>query len=124
LNLVWLARAKMRFIRLTRREFIGLLGGAATAWPLAAWAQMRDRMRRIGMLMPTAADDRDAQDRIAALLQGLQQLGWTVGRNMRMEYRWETGNVDAMRKSASSWWRWRPTSSLPTAAPPWRRCGR
>ena len=83
-----------------RREVLTLLVGVA-AWPLAARAQQRDRMRRIGVLMPAAADDRDAQDRIAALLQGLQQSGWTVGRNIRMEYRWDTGNADAFRKSAA-----------------------
>ena len=60
-----------------RREFITLLGGAAAAWPLAARAQQGERMRRIGVLMPLAADDPEAQARIAAFLQGLQQLGWT-----------------------------------------------
>jgi putative ABC transport system substrate-binding protein len=63
-----------------RREFITLLGGAAAAWPLAARAQDRERVRRIGVLMPATADDRDAQDRLAAFLQGLQQSGWSVGR--------------------------------------------
>ena len=76
-----------------RREFIAALGGAAAAWPLAARAQQRDRMRRIGVLMPAAADDRDAQDRVAAFLQGLQQSGWSVGRNVRIEYRWGTGDA-------------------------------
>jgi hypothetical protein len=61
-----------------RREFITLLASAA-AWPLAARAQQREGMRRIGVLMPAAADDRDAQDRLAAFLQGLQQSGWSVG---------------------------------------------
>jgi ABC-type uncharacterized transport system substrate-binding protein len=84
-----------------RREFMALLGGAAASWPLVARAQQPERMRRIGVLMPAAADDRDAQDRIAALLQGLQQLGWTVGRNMRMENRWATTNMDAIRKHAA-----------------------
>ena len=71
-----------------RREFITLLGGAAAAWPLAARAQQRERMRRIGVLMTAAADDPEAQARIAAFLQGLQQLGWTVGRNVRIDTRW------------------------------------
>ena len=83
-----------------RREFIAALGGAAAAWPLAAPAQQRDRMRRIGVLMPAAADDRDAQDRVAAFLQGLQQSGWSVGRNVRIEYRWSTSDADAMRTNA------------------------
>ena len=57
-------------------------------------------MRRIGVLMPAAADDRDAQDRVAAFLQGLQQSGWSVGRNVRIEYRWSASDADAMRKNA------------------------
>ena len=69
-----------------RREFITLLGGAAAAWPLAARAQQGERMRRIGVLMSCAADDPEAQARIAAFLQGLQQLGWTDGRNVRIDY--------------------------------------
>jgi putative ABC transport system substrate-binding protein len=90
----------MAFDRLKRREFITLLGGAA-AWPHAARAQQTERVRRIGILMPAAAHDRDAQDRISALLQGSQQWGWTVGRNIRMEYRWEPGDVDAVRNRAA-----------------------
>ena len=74
-----------------RREFITLLGGAAAAWPLAARAQQRERMRRIGVLMPGTADDPECQARIAAFLQGLQQLGWTIGRNVRIDYRWGCG---------------------------------
>jgi len=73
-----------------RREFITLLGGAAAAWPLAARAQQPDRMRRIGVLMSTAADDPESQVRVAGFLQGLQELGWTVGRNVRIEWRWST----------------------------------
>src|SRR5262245_52414613 len=86
--------------KLKRREFITLLGGAA-AWPLAAGAQQGDRVRRIGVLMPAAADDRDAQDRLAAFLQGLQQSGWSVGRNVRIEYSWSSSDVDSVRKSAA-----------------------
>jgi putative ABC transport system substrate-binding protein len=70
-----------------RREFITLLGGAAAAWPLAAQAQQPDRMRRIGVLMSTAADDPESQVRVAGFLQGLQELGWTVGRNVRIDWR-------------------------------------
>ena len=77
-----------------RREFITLLGGAAAAWPLAARAQQAERMRRIGVLMPLAADDPEGQARLAAFLQGLQQLGWTVGRNVRIDIRWAAGNAD------------------------------
>ena len=77
---------RMQSDRLRRREFITLLGGAAAAWPLAARAQQAERVRRIGVLMAVAADDPEAQARIAAFLQGLQQLGWTVGRNVRIDY--------------------------------------
>jgi len=86
--------------QIKRREFITLLSGAAAAWPLAARAQ-GDRVRRIGVLMPAAADDRDAQDRLAAFLQGLQQSGWSVGRNVRIEYSWTSSDVDSVRKSAA-----------------------
>src|SRR5512139_3896379 len=84
---------------LKRREFIALLGGAA-AWPLAARAQQADRMRRIGVLMPMADDDPEGQARIAAFLQGLQQWGWTVGGNVRIDIRWATANADDIRRHA------------------------
>jgi putative tryptophan/tyrosine transport system substrate-binding protein len=71
-----------------RREFIGLLAGAATAWPLGARAQQNDHVRRIGFLMPSAETDTNAQSRVAAFRKGLQQLGWTEGRNIRIDYRW------------------------------------
>jgi len=67
----------------TRRKFIMVLGGAAIAWPLTARAQQPERMRRIGVLMPTASDNQRYQPYLAALLQGLQQLGWTDGRNVQ-----------------------------------------
>jgi putative ABC transport system substrate-binding protein len=71
-----------------RREFITLLGGAAATWPLPARAQQPERMRRIGVLMPYAADNPQAQARMTAFVQELQKLGWTDSRNMRIEYRW------------------------------------
>ena len=77
-----------------RREFITLLSGAAAAWPLAARAQQGERMRRIGVLMNLAADDPEGQARLTAFLQRLQQLGWTDGRNLRIDYRWGTGDAD------------------------------
>jgi ABC-type uncharacterized transport system substrate-binding protein len=83
-----------------RRQFITLLGGAAVAWPLAARAQQPDRVRRIGVLMNIAADDPDSPIRLAALLQGLQQLGWTVGQNIQIDYRWGGGSAELMRKYA------------------------
>src|SRR5262249_52987540 len=83
-----------------RREFITLLPGAAAA-PLAARAQERQGMRRIGALMNLAADDGDSPVRLAAFLQGLQQLGWTVGQNVQSDYRWGAGSADLMRKYAA-----------------------
>jgi putative tryptophan/tyrosine transport system substrate-binding protein len=83
-----------------RRQFITLLGAAA-AWPLAARAQQPERMRRIGVLIPYAADDPEGQARIAAFLQGLQQLGWTEGRNVRIDYRWSAGDADRARRYAA-----------------------
>jgi putative tryptophan/tyrosine transport system substrate-binding protein len=84
-----------------RREFITLLGGAAAAWPLAARAQQADRMRRIGVLMNLTADDSVSQDRLTAFVQGLQELGWTVGRNVQIDYRWGAGNVERYRTFAA-----------------------
>jgi len=83
-----------------RREFITLLGGAAAAWPLAARAQPANRIRRVGVLEGTAADDPESLARIGAFLQGLQELGWTDGRNVRIEYRWGSGNAERIRNSA------------------------
>src|SRR5215475_4651216 len=84
-----------------RREFITLLGGAAAAWPLAARAQRAERIRRIGVLMSTTPDDAEGQARIAAFLKGLQQSGWAVPGNVRLDVRWTAGNVDAARKYAT-----------------------
>jgi putative ABC transport system substrate-binding protein len=85
-----------------RREFITLLGSAAATWPMVARAQQPDRMRRIGVLTAgSAADDPDGQARSAAFLQGLQQLGWTDGRNIRIDYRQGAGDADNMRKYAT-----------------------
>jgi putative ABC transport system substrate-binding protein len=85
-----------------RRAFITLLGGAAAAWPLAARAQQADRVRRIGALIGApSADNPDAQANIRAFLQVLQQLGWTDGRNVRIDIRWGAGNADDIRKYAA-----------------------
>ena len=81
-----------------RREFITLLGGAAAAWPLAAQAQA-ERVRRVGVLQNFAADDAEGQVRLTAFGQGLQQLGWTVGRNLRIDYGWSVGDAEHIRKS-------------------------
>ena len=82
-----------------RRECIALLGSAAV-WPLASRAQQPERMRRIGVLTGVAADDLDGQARIAALLQGMQRLGWIEGRNVQIEYRWGEGNADDLHNYA------------------------
>ncbi len=84
-----------------RREFIKIISGAGVAWPLAADAQQSEQMRRIGVLMNTAADDREGQDGVAAFHQVLQQLGWTVGRNAQIDIRWGENNGDLDRKYAT-----------------------
>jgi putative ABC transport system substrate-binding protein len=84
-----------------RREFITLLGGAAAAWPLAAHAQQPDRTRRVGVLTSLAAEDAEARLGNAALLQGLQQRGGIVGRNLRIDYRFGAGKSDDIRKHAA-----------------------
>src|SRR5215813_10660874 len=83
--------------RMRRREFISLLGGAA-AWPVAARAQQGERVRRISVLMNLAADDPEGQARIAAFLQGLQEAGWAVGNNARIDIRWGAGDLDRIRR--------------------------
>src|SRR5437868_1985899 len=91
---------QMPFNHLNRREFIVLLGGTAASWPPAARAQQPGRTRRIGALMAMAADDPEVPVRVAALAQGLQQLGWTVGSNVRIDYRWATSDADRIRYAA------------------------
>ena len=85
---------------MTRREFITLLSGTAMAWPLAARAQQGERIRRIGVLMNLAADDPESPVRLAAFLQGMQQLGWNDGRNMRIYTRWAAADADRFRTYA------------------------
>jgi putative ABC transport system substrate-binding protein len=84
-----------------RRDFISLLGGAAAAWPLTARAQQPDRMRRIGILLPATADDEEYQVRIGAFMQGLQQSGWSIGQNVRVDTRWAKGSADDIRRHAT-----------------------
>ena len=99
-----------------RRDFITLLGGAAAAWPLAAPAQQPQRMRLIGMLMPGAADDPIYQARVGAFLQGLALLGWSIGRNMRIDTRWATPNAAEIRKHAAELAALRPDVILANGA--------
>jgi putative ABC transport system substrate-binding protein len=83
-----------------RRQFIVRLGSAA-AWPLVARAQQPDRMRRVGVFMNLAADDPEGQARLTTFLRGLQEAGWAVGRNLRVDIRWRAADVEQMRKYAA-----------------------
>jgi putative ABC transport system substrate-binding protein len=83
-----------------RREFIMLLGGAAAAWPLSAHAQQPERIRRVGVLMQLAEGDPESRIQVAAFLQSLSELGWTVGRNLRLDTRWGEGDADRIRRQA------------------------
>jgi len=83
-----------------RREFIGLLSGAAVTWPVASRAQQPERMKRIGVLMGVA-NDTEGQARLTSFLRGLQELDWTDGRNAKIEVRWAAGDADAARAYAT-----------------------
>src|SRR5437899_1347885 len=91
----------MQFDGLKRREFILLVSGAAAAWPLAARAQQGERMRRIGVLNSLAESDPEAKARIVAFEESLRKLGWTDGRNLRIEHRWAAGDRDRLRAYAA-----------------------
>jgi putative tryptophan/tyrosine transport system substrate-binding protein len=84
-----------------RRDFVAALSGAAVVWPLVARAQQPERVRRIGLLLPATADDAEFQDRVGAFLQALALLGWTIGRNVRIDTRWATTNPDDIRRHAA-----------------------
>jgi ABC-type uncharacterized transport system substrate-binding protein len=90
----------MHFDQLKRRELITLLGGAA-AWPIAARAQQGERIQRIGVLLPAAADDAEYQARVGGFLQALALLGWIIGRNVQIDTRWATANPDDIRRHAA-----------------------
>jgi putative ABC transport system substrate-binding protein len=85
---------------MNRRDFITLIGGTAVGWPLAARAQQGEPMRRIGVLTAFTEEDRESKARIAAFRQGLQELGWTDGRNVQIDIRWAAGNADLYRRYA------------------------
>ena len=88
-------------VTIGRRELLVALGGAAATWPLAARAQQGERMRRIGVLQSLAADDAEGQARLAAFAQGLQQSGWIIGRNVRIDTRWAAGDAERIRRYAA-----------------------
>jgi len=104
-----------------RREFISLLGGAAAVWPLASQAQQRERVRRIGVLMHLAVDDPDGQSRLAAFLQGLQEAGWAVGRNVAIEVRWAAADIESMNRFAKELVAHQPDLIFVTSTPLPRR---
>ena len=107
-----------------RRDFIKAIVGSAAAWPLAARAQQpRERIRRIGVLMDLAADDPEGQSRVAAFLQGLQEAGWAVGRNVNIDVRWAAGEADRYRRYAMEIVALTPDVIL-TSAPPSIRASR
>src|SRR5262252_9027714 len=84
-----------------RRQFITLLGGTVVGWPLAVRAQQAERMRRIGVILPATADDARFQTFVGAFLQELQSLGWSIGRNVRIDTRWATADAAAIRRHAA-----------------------
>ena len=84
-----------------RRKFLATLGSAAAAWPLAARAQQPEKVRRVGILMPFAPDDPEARLRVAALEQGLRDLGWVDSRNLRIDYRWAVGDPGRFHRYAA-----------------------
>src|ERR1700693_3693338 len=100
-----------------RRAFITLLGGATAAWPLAARAQQQNGVRRIGVLMGSAESDPEAKADLAEFVQGLQQLGWADGRNVRIDYRWANGDVDRRRTFAKELVELRPEVILANTTP-------
>ena len=90
-----------RGVYMRRRDFISLMVGSAVSWPIATRAQQPERMRRVGVLLSDAAEDLEGQARLAAFVQALQQLGWTDGRNVRVDTRWGAADADRYRKYAA-----------------------
>jgi putative tryptophan/tyrosine transport system substrate-binding protein len=100
-----------------RREVITLLGGAAAGWPLAASAQQPDRVRRVGVLMNLAVGDPEGEARIAAFVQALQRLGWSDGRNLRIDHRWAAGDAGRFKRYAEELLTLAPDVILAAATP-------
>ncbi|HVI64788.1 MAG TPA: ABC transporter substrate binding protein, partial [Bradyrhizobium sp.] len=88
-------------VTIGRRELLVALGGTAAAWPIAARAQQPEQMRRVVVLMSTGEDDPQDATRLAAFERGLQELGWVIGRNLNIDYRWAAGDPDSLRKYAT-----------------------
>ena len=86
-----------------RRDFMKIIGSVAANWPIAAEAQQTQRKRRIGVFMSAPPEDPRTQAQTAALLQGLQELGWTVGRNVQLEWRWYVANDIALERTRRNW---------------------
>ena len=107
----------MRFDQLKRREFVALLGGAAAAWSSTALAQQAERMRRIGVLMLYPENDPSGQLRATAFRQGLQKLGWVVGRNVQIDFQWGLGDADWIRSAAAQLLRLSPDVILANGTP-------
>jgi ABC-type uncharacterized transport system substrate-binding protein len=107
----------MQFDPLRRRAFITLLGGAAAAWPLAARAQQPERVRRIGVLMNLAADDPEGLVRVTAFAQGLQELGWRDGRDVRIDYRWAAADAPSFHRYAQELLTLAPDVIIASATP-------
>src|SRR5262249_43211578 len=84
-----------------RRDFIQVIAGSAAAWPLTAHAQQSGQMKHLAVLMNETADNPEGQNRFAAFLQGLQEAGWAVGRNLRIDIRWGAGDIDRLRRYAA-----------------------
>jgi putative tryptophan/tyrosine transport system substrate-binding protein len=100
-----------------RREFIALVGSVAAAWPFAARAQQAERLRRIGVLMARAANDPEGQKQAAALQRGIEQLGWSPGRNVEIEYRWLAGDASRAEALAKELLDWRPDILVANSTP-------
>ena len=108
----------MQFDRLNRREFITLLGGAAAAWPFAARAQQGHRVWRVGVLMPFYENDPEGKTYVSAFTQALAGLGWTDGRNMRIDLRWGGGDINRIRALAQELVRLQPDIIVTNSTPP------
>jgi putative tryptophan/tyrosine transport system substrate-binding protein len=106
----------MQFVDLRRREFITLVGGAA-AWPVAARAQQADRVRRIGFVTSSAESDPETQSWVAAFIKGLEELGWTDGRNVRIDYRFGGGDATLVPKLAKELIELRPEVIVAATTP-------